>query len=136
MIYIKNETEIPVNIEHERVCKWISKVIIKEGFNVGEIEIRFVSEKEITHLNKQYLNHNYPTDVISFEDNKKSFIYGTIFIGIQTVKENAILHNVNLEDEVLRVIIHGVLHLIGYMDKTDGQKEVMKAKEDEYLNII
>ena len=100
----------------------------------GEINIVFTDNQTILQLNKTYLAHNYFTDVIAFSYNESNKVCGDIYISIDTVKENAITYNCSFLEELRRVMIHGLLHLIGYKDKTEKQKKEMRRKESLYLS--
>lgn len=123
-----------------RIKKWVTGVIVKEKHEPGTICYVFCSDKYMVGINKKYLKHNYYTDIITFDytesktgKGNKKVISGDIFISIGRVKENARDLGTQFDDELRRVIIHGVLHLMGYSDKTKtGQKE-MRHKEDIYI---
>lgn len=124
-----------------RFRNWKSAVLLlrtlikSEGKLVGEINIIITSDRILRPLNLEFLNHNYNTDVIAFGDNKGRILNGEIYISKDTVKRNAFNYNVSLESEILRVIIHGILHLAGYRDKNYKEKEYMHKLEDKWLNI-
>lgn len=111
----------------------IIALIREENKRLGEINIIFTNNQYILNINREYLNHQYYTDVITFNYNKRSRLNGDIYISVDQIYMNAKSYRVEFLDEVLRVIIHGVLHLIGYNDKTDFEKRIMKEKEDVYL---
>lgn len=136
MVNIFNESDVNLNFDSKELKNWINKTLRKEGFQPGEIEIILLSNNEITKINKQFLNHPYPTDVITFGDVRKDTLAGNIFVGIEIVKENSILHNVSFKNELYRVIIHGVLHLAGYKDYKNEDRKFMRGKEDTYLKEI
>ena len=117
----------------ESITSWIREVIGKENKKLGEIVLIIVSDEEILRINRLHLNHNYFTDVITFPDNRKNRISGDIFISIDTVKKNANDLKLPFMYELLRVIIHGVLHLLGYADLSDSEKNIMRKLEDKYL---
>ncbi|MFA9391464.1 MAG: rRNA maturation RNase YbeY [Prolixibacteraceae bacterium] len=119
-----------------RLRKWISEICKLHDKSLGELSYILCSNQYILKINKDFLNHNYFTDIITFNYNEGNKISGDIFISIETVKENSIDYNVSFENELRRVIIHGILHLIGFDDKTDDQKLIMRQKEDEALNIF
>jgi rRNA maturation RNase YbeY len=133
LISIIDDAGSNLDFEEDKLTNWIKRCINEEGYKAGNIEIVLLNNKEITSINSEFLHHPYPTDVISFGEEKKSKIFGTIFIGIETVKENAILHNVSVENEFYRVIIHGILHLVGYSDDTFKKKNRMHFLENRYL---
>jgi rRNA maturation RNase YbeY len=116
---------------------WIERVAKQEGKELGEINIIFCSDTFLLQLNQSHLNHDTLTDIITFDytESPKSALSGDIFISIHRVKENAVKFKVPIDSELHRVIIHGVLHLIGYKDKTTSQKSTMRGKEDAYLSL-
>lgn len=115
---------------------WIDKTIQNEGCQEGDINFIFTSDKYLLSVNKKYLNHNYYTDIITFNYCNENTINGDIFISIETVKNNSRRFGVNMTEELHRVIIHGVLHLIGYDDQKDSQKTIMREKENYYLDRL
>jgi len=115
---------------------WIKDCAINESKTVGEICVVFCSDEHILEMNKEHLNHDYYTDIITFNYNAEDTISGDLFISIDTVKDNAKALNISFEKELFRVIIHGVLHLIGYNDKTRTQEKEIRKKEDFYLSKI
>lgn len=115
--------------------KWISDTITTEGKSVGEISYIFCSDKYLHKINLEHLDHDTFTDIITFNYCEEDLINSDIFISIDRIKENAISFKTTFDDELCRVIIHGILHLIGYDDKTDEDKLMMRAKEDFYLTL-
>jgi rRNA maturation RNase YbeY len=115
------------------VRELIVLIIEKEKKRLGEINIIFTSNSIILEINKSYLNHNYFTDVITFNNNKRDKISGDIYISLDQIKLNAKKYRTKYLNELIRVIIHGVLHLIGYEDKSDSQRVIMRKMEDTYL---
>jgi probable rRNA maturation factor len=116
--------------------KWITNTIISEGFELGEINIINCSDNYLLEVNKEQLQHNYFTDVITFDFVVGEMISGDIYISEDRIKENAHDFGVTEIQEFLRVIIHGVLHLCGYKDGTESEKKEMREKEDFYLKEI
>ena len=113
---------------------WIEKIINSEGKKLGEINYIFCDDAYLLHINQVFLQHDYYTDIITFDNVRGKTISGEIFISLQRIKENAELLSKNYEEEKKRVIAHGVLHLCGYKDKTEEQQKEMRAKEDYYLS--
>lgn len=123
-------------IKHRETTAWIKAVAATYGRRVGEIGYMFVDDEKILEVNKQYLGHDYYTDVITFDYDEGMVINGDIVISLDTVRTNAELFNKRYEDELHRVIIHGVLHLCGINDKGPGEREVMEANENEALDLL
>lgn len=118
-----------------KVRSWIGDTIKAEGFSrIGELSFVFCSDDYLLEINKQYLNHDTYTDIVTFDSSEsEEVIAGDIFISVERTRENAEKFGVSETDELHRVIIHGVLHLCGYYDKEKADKELMTAKENEYL---
>lgn len=117
-----------------KVRDWICRSVNEEGRKLKELNFIFCSDSYLLKLNKEYLNHNTYTDVITFDNSEEPReIQGDIFISIERIAENAGQYHVSESDELHRVLIHGVLHLAGYTDKTRESKTIMTAKEDYYL---
>lgn len=114
--------------------KWIKFTISNEGKEAEEINVIFCDDEHLFNLNKEYLNHNTLTDIITFDYTENSILSGEIFISIDRVRENALKFSSDFYMELRRVIIHGVLHLCGYKDKSKGDKLEMTSKEDFYLD--
>lgn len=119
-----------------KLNQWVRQTIHNEGYKVGEIGYIFCSSDYHIDINRQYLGHDYHTDVITFDYSDlegRKVVSGDIFIDPETVADNADLLGTNPEEEQLRVIIHGILHLCGYKDKSDSEAAQMRQKEDFYL---
>jgi len=117
----------------KKIKTLIENIVTSESCIPGEINIIFTSDKKLIKINKQFLKHNYFTDVISFSYNQEKIINGEVYISLDTVKGNAINYNVSFKKEILRVIIHGVLHLCGYGDENETKRLVMRGKEDIWI---
>lgn len=122
-----------ISIEEGKYTDWLNKVADNEGFSIGEISYVFVNDEELRSMNKKYLNHDYYTDIITFDYSEIKNLNGDIFISIDRVRENATKFNVTREEELRRVMVHGILHLMGYKDGTTDEKNVMRTLED--INI-
>ena len=125
------------SIKKRENTAWVKAVAASYGKRVGEIAYIFVDDEKILEVNRQYLGHDYYTDIITFDytDTEKKIISGDLMISIDTVRANAQTFGVPFENELARVIIHGVLHLLGYGDKTPEEETHMHALEDKYLAI-
>jgi probable rRNA maturation factor len=128
--------EITFQLENElKTREWVLQTIIKENKTLGEINYIFCSDDYLHKMNVEHLNHDTFTDIITFNYCAGDIISSDIFISIDRVKENADTFQASFGNELKRVMIHGVLHLLGYDDKTEEDKETMRAKEDFYLNL-
>jgi len=117
-----------------KIRQWITGTIQAEGYRLQELNFIFCSDAYLLQINQQYLNHDTYTDIITFDNSEiEKVIVGDIFISIERIRENASKFNVPEENELHRVIIHGVLHLLGYKDKTAESKNLMTSMEDKYL---
>ena len=131
MIQFISQTDF--KIKNKNILKkWIKSVIIFNNKKVGDISFLFLSDEQLLDINKKYLSHDYFTDVITFDYTENNLVSGDIFVSIDRVKENANEFNVTFKDEFLRVMIHGVLHLLEFDDKTDEQKKIVRSLEDKY----
>ena len=126
---------IEENID-ENLKNWIENIIISEGKKTGEINYIFCDDEYLLKINQDFLDHDYYTDIITFDQVRGKTISGEIFVSLQRIKDNASLISKNYEEEKKRVIAHGVLHLCGYKDKTVKEQKEMRAKEDFYLTIF
>jgi len=120
-------------LDERKVIKWIRGVAADYGFGVGKINYIFCSDERELAVNREFLGHDYYTDVITFDYSTASTLNGDIFISLDTVRSNAEMVGVAFEDELLRILIHGVLHLTGQGDKTPETKVEMTAKEERAL---
>lgn len=118
------------------IKNWIKKVIRSEGKEPGDLSFIFADEENMLKMNIKYLGHDYNTDVITFDYSKDDFIEGEIYIGIDTIRKNAKKYKVTLRNEVKRVMVHGVLHMLGYEDKNEEQRKLMKEREDYHIGEI
>lgn len=115
------------------VQKGLENLIENEGYTAGEVSIIFTSDKYLLEINKQYLDHHYFTDIITFDYVEDKIVSGDLFISLDRIAENATEFADNFSQELHRVMIHGVLHLCGYKDKTEEEQKEMRSKEDYYL---
>jgi probable rRNA maturation factor len=132
--YQTDDVKMP-NIKRRETTSWIKSVAATYGRKVGEIAYIFVSDEKILEVNKQYLGHDYFTDIITFDYDEKNIISGDIFISLDTVKSNSEEQRTAYDDELHRVIIHGILHLCGINDKGPGEREIMEAAENKALSM-
>ncbi len=135
-IKFHNEYTQTLNINEKGIRQKIIDLIILEGKKEGEISIIFCTDDYLLKINKDFLNHDYYTDIITFNYVSGNIISGDLFISVERVKENAKAFNVKFIEELERVILHGILHLIGYDDKTTEQKEEIRKKENYYLRRL
>lgn len=116
--------------------KWILRVIELHAKSTGSINIIFTSNEYLLSVNQKYLNHNYYTDVIAFEYNEENIISGDIFVSVEQVNINQANYDSSFDLELGRVVIHGVLHLLGFNDSTKEESEEIRSKEDEALKLL
>ncbi|AKD57983.1 rRNA maturation RNase YbeY [Spirosoma radiotolerans] len=137
MIRFFNE-DVPYKLTQKRVIsQWLKKQAEQEGYQVGDLNYIFCSDEHVLQVNRDYLQHDYYTDIITFDQSEEEDILeGDIFISVDRVADNASQLAVTAEQEMHRVLAHGMLHLCGYGDKTDGEEAQMRAKEDEWLKQL
>ncbi|MDN3675413.1 rRNA maturation RNase YbeY [Flavobacterium branchiarum] len=135
MINFNYETEFVLDNE-EAFEEWLSAVILSENKKEGEISYIFCDDEYLHKINVEYLNHDTLTDIISFDYTVGNVLNGDIFVSIERVRDNALDFNVSFEDELKRVLAHGILHYCGYKDKSDSEAELMRSKEDEKIALF
>ena len=135
MITFNSETSFTLK-NQKKLVKWISDVISSEGFQVGEINYIFCNDSYLNKINQEFLNHDTFTDIISFDYTLGKEVGGDIFISIERVLENAEKFDEVFENELHRVMIHGILQFMGYKDKTKKEKTLMNTKEDEKIMTL
>lgn len=124
------------DIDQGRITQWVRDVAASYDKNVGQINYVFVDDERILEVNRQFLGHDYYTDIITFDYTEGRYISGDLYISLDTIRTNAQQLAVPYERELHRVIIHGVLHLCGINDKGPGEREIMEACEDKALEIL
>jgi rRNA maturation RNase YbeY len=135
MIDFNFETDF--DLKNQPIIKnWVEDIIISEGYELGEIVYVFCNDDFLLKLNVEFLNHDTLTDIISFDYKVGKQINGEIYISVERVAENATDFKSTFEEELHRVIIHGILHFCGYKDKTDAEELKMRKKEDECIAIL
>ena len=133
MISFNYETEFILKTEKD-ISAWVSFVILEEKCKLGEINYIFCDDNYLYKINVDFLNHDTLTDIISFDYSVGKELHGDIYISIERVLDNAKDFNTNFDDELARVIIHGILHYCGYKDKSAVEQTIMRAKENHYLS--
>jgi len=129
--------ELDFSLENEDLFStWIENVVDSESKLLGEISYVFCNDEYLLEINQQYLDHDTLTDIISFDYTQDNVISGDIFISIERVEENAKDLNIDFQEELKRVMIHGVLHYCGYKDKTESDEILMRSKEDEKISMF
>ena len=135
MISFNYETDFQLDDE-ALFSDWISRVLLSENKKEGDINYIFCDDEFILNINKQYLDHDYYTDIISFDYSVGNELHGDVFVSVERVMENAEDFNVTFEEELRRVIIHGILHYCGYKDKSEEDEKLMRNKEDEKIKLF
>lgn len=128
-------TELPA-LDYARVSQWIATVTAVHGRVLGPVSYIFCDDEKILSVNREFLDHDYYTDIITFDDTMGRRISGDIFISLDTVASNAEMMGADFDRELHRVIIHGILHLCGIDDKGPGEREIMEAHEDNALALL
>ena len=129
----KTDFELENEAQYE---DWISRIIESEGFDEGEINYIFCDDEYLHKINVEYLDHDTLTDIISFDYTVGNLIQGDIFVSVERVKDNANDFNVSFEEELKRVLSHGVLHYCGYKDKSPKDEALMRSKEEEKMQMF
>ena len=123
-------------LDREKINEIIGHIAVDHQYTLVMLQIIFVSDNELLDMNKRHLNHDYYTDIITFDlSEHEKELDGELYISIERIKENSVFNKVSVFEEYLRVIFHGALHLVGYKDKTPKEKKSMTAKENHYLNL-
>ncbi|KJF44155.1 rRNA maturation RNase YbeY [Draconibacterium sediminis] len=126
----------PISFQEDFLKNQIENLVINEKYQLGELTIVYCSDEFLLEMNKQYLDHDYYTDIITFDYVEKNVISGDLFISIDRVNENAENYGISQLKELYRVVLHGVLHLVGYKDKTEEEQVEMTKMEEFYLAKI
>ncbi len=133
--YSAEDVKMP-KIRKRDISRWIKAVAASYGRKVGEIGYMFVNDEKMLEVNNEYLGHDYYTDIITFDYDEGDVLNGDLVISLDTVRTNAELFHKSYEDELNRVIIHGILHLCGINDKGPGEREIMEANENKALALL
>ena len=136
MLEIVFEDVAVFSLEDSSILDWYTKVSLQEYKELGDVTIIFCSDDYLLEVNREHLDHDYYTDIITFDYSDYSTVSGDLFISVDRVKENASDFNVSFEHELHRVIIHGFLHLCGYFDKTNEDQILMRSKENQALSLM
>ena len=120
-------------LDSEHFALWLEQVVLSEGFELGDINLIFCSDEALLKMNIDFLQHDYYTDIITFDYCEDGVVSGDLFISIDRVVDNSVELNTSYDSELKRVCVHGVLHLCGYKDKSDADEKEMRLKEDFYL---
>ena len=136
MIAFFNETSFVFLYHKNKVKQWVKQIALSEGKKLGDINYIFCDDVYLHKINVQYLQHDTLTDIITFDYTEGITLNSDIYISIERVRENADIFGVTFEQELLRVLAHGILHLCGYKDKTPADSELMRAKEDEKTKLF
>ena len=130
------DIRFPKIVRRRETTRWVKRIITQYQKRVGDIVYVFCSDAEILRVNNQYLSHNYYTDIITFDYSEGDTLSGDLFISLDTVKSNARKYKTDYAEELYRVMIHGILHLCGFNDKTPEDEKRIRQKEDEALCLL
>ncbi len=135
IFFFKEDTQYQLR-QRAEIRTWLNTIAKKETYSILELNYIFCSDEYLLQMNRDFLDHDYYTDIITFDNSEvKGKIEGDIFISIDRVKDNAQIQHSTIKDELHRVLAHGLLHLTGYKDKTTKEKEIMRRKEDASLSL-
>lgn len=135
-IYYHTENVSFPSIKRKEISRWIKELAEIYSKRVGEINYIFCDDAEILRINREFLNHDYYTDIITFDYSENKKISGDLFISLDTVRSNSEKIGTDIQEELHRVIIHGILHLCGFKDKLPEDEKIMRQKEDEALRLL
>ena len=129
-----HEKEVSAGIKNKNLLKkWLKDLIAREHARPGQINVIFTSDSHVLELNKNFLSRDYLTDILTFDYSDNQYVAGDLYISIPRVKENSTIFNVRFKMELKRVIVHGILHMLGYEDNTEKEKKLMRQMEEHYL---
>lgn len=131
-----NTIDVSLNFSKNRLKKWLNDVAVSESKIIGQLNYIFCDDAYLLQVNQKYLNHDTYTDIITFDNSSVNFVSADIYISLTRVEENALLNEVNFQQELLRVVVHGLLHLCGYKDKSSSESAIMRLKEDEKIAMF
>ena len=129
------DVELVREINEEFLGSWFAQVTEVENKILGDVSVILTSDEYLLDMNKQYLDHDYFTDIITFDYTENEIVSGDLFISLDRVRDNASTLSIDFKDELHRVCVHGLLHLSGYMDKSEDDEKLMRSKEDQMLNL-
>ncbi len=133
--FLSEDVQMP-SLDQAKVSEWVDCVARSYGKKLGRVTYIFVGDERILEVNRQFLGHDYFTDIITFDYTEREYISGDLFISLDTVRTNAEQLGVPYENELHRIVIHGILHLCGINDKGPGEREVMEAAENKALALL
>lgn len=133
MVTTSTTVDLPVQVDDRVWTAWLEDVVRSEGRVLGSLTIKWQSDEELLEVNRQFLDHDYYTDIITFNRNRGNRVNGDLAISVDRIMDHATQRGILVRDEVLRVVVHGTLHLCGYEDISDAEKERMRALESTYM---
>ena len=136
VVFYTQEVKWPSFLKKRTLSRWIRQIAATHGKEIGEVSYLFCSETQILDVNRQYLQHDYYTDIITFDYSEGACLSGDIYLCPETVRSNSEHFQTDYAEELLRVIIHGILHLCGMKDETDVEREEMRAAENRALTLL
>jgi len=125
-----------IKINKPKLKRLICNLVEGNGYSIERVEYNFIGVDKMIEINKEFLDHDYATDIITFDYTTTKLISAEIFISIDTLKENATKNGQSVENETIRLVFHGALHCLGYKDKTKADKQIMRQKEDQSINMF
>ncbi len=134
LINESNTSKLPVSFS--RIKKWLKEVAATEGFIIGDLTYKVMGDDEVLQVNRDFLDHDFYTDIITFDYSEGKEVSADIVVSIDRIRDNAITSGCSVKEEYLRVLVHGVLHLMGYKDKSESDQKKMRQKENDAINMF
>lgn len=122
--------------QEEYYTHWLNRIIESEGYVLGELTYQFETDERVLQVNQEHIDHDFYTDIITFDYVQGRIVFGNVFVSVDRVRENAREYGCSMEEEMRRVMSHGALHLLGYKDGTVREKKLMRQKEEEYIKMF
>ena len=132
-ILFLSEGIIKPKLRYSNISVWIKTILKQNNHQSGNLTYIFCNDDYLFNINKQFLSHEYFTDIVTFDYSENEYVSGDMFISVDRVKENSLIYNCSYKDEILRVMVHGLLHLLGYNDSNEEEKDIMRNLENDYV---
>jgi len=135
VVTTSSSVPLPLNFPNHNLTEWLREVAVLERKTLGHLSIQWQSDEELLEVNRQFLDHDYYTDIITFNRNRGTRVQGDLAISIDRIEDHAQSQGISVRDEMLRVVVHGLLHLCGYEDHSEEEKSHMRSLETSYMQL-